>query len=139
MGGKYLVTNGASWRPASHTGAAQWGVGNQRWPDLRSRDESKNWMLRQPVRKSKGCLSIQFLVREKTKSQKQSPKKLSSRKQPSKKQLNLPKVNKMSDLSKFSKCLTCLKSVKWLLTFFDFLKSAKWLRSTSKPSICLKR
>ena len=32
-GGKLLVTNGVAWRPVSDAGAAQSGVGSQRWPN----------------------------------------------------------------------------------------------------------
>ena len=39
LGEKHLVVNGVAWRPVSHAGAGEKG------------DESKNWMLRQPVKK----------------------------------------------------------------------------------------
>ena len=93
---------------------------------LKKGGESKHWMLRRPIIKGKGCLTIQFLPREfaKTKGQKQPSKKQPSKKQPSmkqpsKKQLNLSKVSKMTtncfDLLKVSKItinfLVCLKSV----------------------------
>ena len=33
VGWEMPVTPGMAWRPVSNTGAAKWGIGNQRWPN----------------------------------------------------------------------------------------------------------
>ena len=60
------MTSGVAWRPVSNIGPAKSGVDSQRWPNWmcwQNGGESKIWMLRQQVTKSKACLSIQFLIR----------------------------------------------------------------------------
>ena len=53
LGGKHLVTNWMAWCSVSHASIAQWGVGNKSYPNWLcwKNVESKNWMLRQSVRK----------------------------------------------------------------------------------------
>ena len=60
------VTFGVAWRPVSH----MWVHVSDLWhgisspKSLTSVSKLKNWMLREPEQKNKGCLSIQFLLRE---------------------------------------------------------------------------
>ena len=56
-GWKVPVTAGVAWHPISNKGGLTSCV-------RKMGGESKKWMLRQPVSKNKGCLSIQFLLRE---------------------------------------------------------------------------
>ena len=66
-GGKHLVNNDMAWCPVSHTGAAQWGAGIQRQPNWLCWEKAvnqKTGCLGNQWVKNKGCLSIQFLLRE---------------------------------------------------------------------------
>ena len=64
--GMCKVTSGVTWHPVSHMCVRV----SDLWHGMASRksltcvSKLKNWMFRQPDQKNKGCLSIQFLLRE---------------------------------------------------------------------------
>ena len=66
LGERHLVTNGVAWRPVSHTGAAQWVVGSQRWPEklCDKKEANQKTGCSGNQSNSKSCLSIRFLLRE---------------------------------------------------------------------------
>ena len=60
------VIPGVAWRPVSHMSVRvsdlQRGMASRK--SVACVSKLKNWMLRQPDQKNKGCLSIRFLLRE---------------------------------------------------------------------------
>ena len=64
--GMCKVTSGVAWRPVSHmyVRVSDLWRGMAFRKSLTSVSKLKNWMLRQPDQNNKGCLSIQFLLRE---------------------------------------------------------------------------